>query len=71
MGALAPNALTAMSLWFLRDGWAVLRREIAPTVPDLLWRVVRLGLVLALQAVDPQQAQVAVRWRSRRPTSSR
>jgi type IV secretion system protein VirB6 len=46
--ALAPVALTAMSLWVLLYGWAVLRGEVNQTVPNFLWSVTKIGLVLVL-----------------------
>ena len=47
MGALAPVALTAMTLWVALYGWAVLRNEVPETVPTFLWKVFKMGLVLA------------------------
>ena len=47
MTAIAPVALTAMTLWVLLYGWAVLRNEVPETVPTFLWKVVKMGLVLA------------------------
>jgi type IV secretion system protein VirB6 len=47
MSALAPVALTAMTLWVLLYGWAVLRNEVSETVPTFLWKVFKIGLVLA------------------------
>ena len=46
--ALAPVALTAMSLWVLLYGWAVLRGEVNQTVPNFLWSVTKISLVLVL-----------------------
>ena len=45
--ALAPIALTAMTLWVLLYGWAVLRNEVSETVPSFVWKVTKIGLVLA------------------------
>ena len=52
MAAMAPVALTAMTLWVTLYGWAVLRNEVPETVPTFLWKVVKIGLVLvfALQS---------------------
>jgi type IV secretion system protein VirB6 len=47
MTALAPIALTAMTLWVLLYGWAVLRNEVSETVPNFLWKVTKIGLILA------------------------
>jgi type IV secretion system protein VirB6 len=45
--ALAPIALTAMTLWVLLYGWAVLRNEVSETVPSFVWKVTKIALVLA------------------------
>lgn len=47
MAAITPIALTAMTLWVLLYGWAVLRNEVPETVPTFLWKVTKIGLVLA------------------------
>ena len=47
MTALAPIALTAMTLWVALFGWAVLRNEVSETVPTFLWKVFKIGIVLA------------------------
>jgi len=47
MTAIAPVALTAMTLWVALYGWAVLRNEVSETVPTFLWKVFKIGLVLA------------------------
>src|SRR3954452_21965796 len=47
MSAIAPVALTAMTLWVGLYGWAVLRNEVSETVPTFLWKVFKIGLVLA------------------------
>lgn len=47
MTAITPIALTAMTLWVALYGWAVLRNEVAETLPSFLWKVFKLGLVLA------------------------
>ena len=47
MTAITPVALTAMTLWVILYGWAVLRNEVSETVPGFLWKVTKFGLVLA------------------------
>jgi type IV secretion system protein VirB6 len=47
MAGIAPIALTAMTLWVTLYGWAVIRNEVAETVPTFLWKVFKIGLVLA------------------------
>ena len=47
MTAIAPIALAAMTLWIALYGWAVLRNEVAETIPNFLWKVFKVGLVLA------------------------
>lgn len=47
MNAIAPIALTAMTIWVSLYGWAVLRNEVSETVPIFLWKVFKIGLVLA------------------------
>jgi type IV secretion system protein VirB6 len=47
MTALTPIVLTVMTLWVILYGWAVLRNEVSETVPSFLWRVTKIGLVLA------------------------
>lgn len=47
MIAIAPIALTAMTIWVALYGWAVLRNEVSETVPTFLWKVFKIGLVLA------------------------
>ena len=45
--AITPIALTAMTLWVALYGWAVLRNEVSETVPTFLWKVFKIGLILA------------------------
>lgn len=45
--AIAPIALTAMTLWVALYGWAVLRHEVPESVPTFVWKVFKVGLVLA------------------------
>jgi type IV secretion system protein VirB6 len=40
-------ALAGMTLWILLYGWAVLRNEVPETLPSFLWKVFKIGLVLA------------------------
>ena len=47
MTAITPIALTAMTLWVLVYGWAVLRNEVPESVPSFLWKVTKIGLILA------------------------
>ena len=47
MAGIAPIALTAMTLWVGMYGWAVLRNEVSETVPTFLWKVFKIGLILA------------------------
>lgn len=48
MTGLTPIALSAMTLWIGLYGWAVLRHEVPETVPNFLWKVFKIGIVLAL-----------------------
>jgi type IV secretion system protein VirB6 len=47
MTAIAPVALTAMTLWVGLYGWAVLRSEVSEPLPAFGWKVFKIGLVLA------------------------
>ncbi len=47
MAAIAPIALTCLTLWVALYGWAVLRNEVPETVPSFLWKVTKIGLVFA------------------------
>ena len=47
MTALAPVALSATTIWVALYGWAVLRNEVQDTVPTFVWKVFKIGLVLA------------------------
>ena len=47
MTAIAPIALTAMTMWVLLYGWAVLRNEVPESVPNFLWKVTKIGFILA------------------------
>ena len=48
MVEIAPLALTAMTIWVLLYGWAVLRNEVSETLPVFVWKVTKIGLILAL-----------------------
>lgn len=47
MSAIAPVALTVMTLWVLLFGWAVVRGEASDTIPVFVWKVFKIGLVLS------------------------
>jgi type IV secretion system protein VirB6 len=47
MAGIAPIALTAMTLWIALYGWAVLRNEVSESVPTFMWKVFKIGCVLA------------------------
>src|SRR3990167_630279 len=47
MTAIAPIALTAMTIWIALYGWAVLRNEVSETLPTFMWKAFKIGLVLA------------------------
>ncbi len=47
MAGIAPIALTAMTLWVTLYGWAVLRNEVSETLPTFMWKVFKIGLILA------------------------
>ena len=47
MTAIAPIALTSLTLWVGIYGWAVLRNEVPETVPSFLWKVFKIALVFA------------------------
>jgi type IV secretion system protein VirB6 len=47
MTAIAPIVLTVTTVWVALYGWAVLRNEVSETVPTFLWKVFKLGLILA------------------------
>jgi type IV secretion system protein VirB6 len=46
--ALAPITAGVLSLWILFYGYAVLRGEVSETVPQFTWKMVKIGLVLAV-----------------------
>jgi len=47
MTAITPVALSAMTIWVALFGWAVLRNEVSDTVPAFIWKVFKIGMVLA------------------------
>ena len=47
MASITPIALSALTLWVILYGWAVLRNEVSETVPSFVWKVTKDGLVLA------------------------
>jgi type IV secretion system protein VirB6 len=47
MAGIAPIALSAMTIWVTLYGWAVLRNEVSETLPVFMWKVFKIGLVLA------------------------
>lgn len=46
--AITPLALTCLTIWVALYGWAVLRNEVSETLPNFMWKVFKIGLVLAL-----------------------
>jgi type IV secretion system protein VirB6 len=47
MTGIAPIALSAMTVWIALYGWAVLRNQVSETLPDFMWKVFKIGMVLA------------------------
>lgn len=47
MSAIAPIALTAMTIWVSLYGWAVLRNEVSEILPTFMWKSFKIGLILA------------------------
>jgi type IV secretion system protein VirB6 len=47
MTAIAPVALSCMTIWVALFGWAVLRNEVSDTVSAFVWKVFKIGMVLA------------------------
>ncbi len=47
MAAIAPVALSAMTIWVGLYGWAVLRGEVSEPLPTFMWKVFKIGLILA------------------------
>jgi type IV secretion system protein VirB6 len=48
IAAITPIALSAMTIWILAYGWAVLRNEVSDPLPSFTWKVFKIGLVLAI-----------------------
>src|SRR5436309_3468480 len=48
MTAIAPVALSAMTMWVILYGWAVLRHEVAEPVSSFVWKLTKIGLLLAV-----------------------
>ena len=46
MAAIAPLALSAMTIWVFLYGWAVIRGEVSETVPAFIWKVSKISLIL-------------------------
>jgi type IV secretion system protein VirB6 len=47
VAAITPLALTALTIWVLLYGWAVLRGEASGSVSVFLWKVTKIGFVFA------------------------
>jgi len=47
MTAIAPVALSILTLWILLYGWAVLRNEVSETLSVFVWKVTKIGFVFA------------------------
>jgi type IV secretion system protein VirB6 len=47
VAAITPIALSVMTIWVALYGWAVLRHEVSETLPTFMWKVFKIGLVLA------------------------
>lgn len=47
MTAIAPLALSALTLWVLLYGWAVLRQDVSEPINTFVWKTFKIGLVLA------------------------
>ncbi|WP_457356035.1 type IV secretion system protein [Roseateles sp. P5_D6] len=48
IAAITPIALSVMTIWVLMYGWAVLRNEVSDPLPAFVWKVFKIGLVLAV-----------------------
>ena len=48
MTAIAPVALTAMTIWVFMYGWAILRGEVSQALPAFVWKVVKISMILSL-----------------------
>jgi len=47
MTAIAPVALSVLTLWILLYGWAVLRNEVSETLSVFVWKVTKISFVFA------------------------
>lgn len=48
IAGITPIAITCMTLWIILYGWAVIRNEVSESVPAFMWKVFKIGLVLAI-----------------------
>lgn len=48
MQGLAPIAVAAMTLWIGLYGWAVLRNQVSESIPEFVWKVFKVSLVLII-----------------------
>jgi len=48
VAAITPVALSVTTLWVALHGWAVLRNEVPEALPAFVWKVFKIGLVLAV-----------------------
>jgi len=48
MRVLGPITLTALTIWTLLYGWAVLRNEVPESVQTFVWKVAKIGLILSV-----------------------
>lgn len=46
--ALAPVALSAMTIWWIVLGWAVLRGEVRESVQTVIWKVIKMSLIFVV-----------------------
>jgi type IV secretion system protein VirB6 len=47
MAGITPLALTAMTMWVLLYGWAVVRGDVNESIPTFVWKTAKIGLVLS------------------------
>ena len=52
MRAIAPVALSAMTIWVCLYGWAVLRNEVSESLPTFMWKTFKISLVLSFSLVS-------------------
>jgi len=48
MHGIAPIALSAMTIWIALYGWAVLRNEVSDSVGSFVFKVTKIGVILAI-----------------------